>query len=267
MVPENAYQGKIVNEIRYDHAELASVLEAYVTAISKNKGGSLSSIWLEGFEAVLDTYLGKVPETFTFEGKEYTPASFRDAMKINADNYIEFTSFNAYPYNAQVVLNIPDNWANGAYYNLELNEYQNLVVHALKEGYTVAIDADVSEKTFSSRDGIAVIPAINSKEMSEDEKAKLFKEPVTEKIITPEFRQQEFNNYNTTDDHLMHITGLLKDQNGTMYFRVKNSWGTKGQGNDGNVYFSESFFKLKSISVMMHKDAVPSKLKKKLGIK
>ena len=267
MVPENAYQGKIVNEIRYDHAELASVLEAYVTAISKNKGGSLSSIWLEGFEAVLDTYLGKVPETFTFEGKEYTPASFRDAMKINADNYIEFTSFNAYPYNAQVVLNIPDNWANGAYYNLELNEYQNLVVHALKEGYTVAIDADVSEKTFSSRDGIAVIPAINPKEMSEDEKAKLFKEPVTEKIITPEFRQQEFNNYNTTDDHLMHITGLLKDQNGTMYFRVKNSWGTKGQGNDGNVYFSESFFKLKSISVMMHKDAVPSKLKKKLGIK
>ena len=267
MVPENAYQGKIVNEIRYDHAELASVLEAYVTAISKNKGGSLSSIWLEGFEAVLDTYLGKVPETFTFEGKEYTPASFRDAMKINADNYIEFTSFNAYPYNTQVVLNIPDNWANGAYYNLELNEYQNLVVHALKEGYTVAIDADVSEKTFSSRDGIAVIPAINSKEMSEDEKAKLFKEPVTEKIITPEFRQQEFNNYNTTDDHLMHITGLLKDQNGTMYFRVKNSWGTKGQGNDGNVYFSESFFKLKSISVMMHKDAVPSKLKKKLGIK
>jgi len=267
MITEDAYQGKIVNKKRYDHAELASVLEAYVTAISKNKGGSLSTVWLEGFEAVLDTYMGKVPEKFTFEGKKYTPSSFRDAMKINADNYIEFTSFDAYSYNQQVVLNIPDNWANGAYYNLELEEYQNLVVHALKEGYTVTIDADVSEKTFSSKNGIAIIPATNLKEMSEDEKTKLFKEPITEKFITPKFRQQEFNNYNTTDDHLMHITGLLKDQNGTMYFRVKNSWGTKGLGNNGNVYFSEAFFKLKSISVMIHKDAVPKKLKKRLGIK
>ena len=267
LVPEDAYQGKIVNEKRYDHAELASVLEAYVKAISSNKAGSLSNVWLEGFEAVLDTYLGEVPTEFTYEGKKYTPESFRDALKINADNYIEFTSFDAYPYNTQVVLNIPDNWANGVYYNLELNEYQDLVVNALKNGYTVAIDADVSEKTFSARDGMAIIPAANIKEMSSDEKSKLFKEPVTEKVITPEFRQQEFNNLNTTDDHLMHITGLLKDQNGTMYFRVKNSWGTNGMGHEGNVYFSEAFFKLKSISVMMHKDAVPKKLKKKLGIK
>ncbi len=267
MMPEDAYQGKIVNEKRYDHAELASVLGAYVTAISKNKGGSLSNVWLEGFEAVLDTYLGEVPTEFTYEGKKHTAESFRDALKINADDYIEFTSFDSYPYDTQVVLNIPDNWANGAYYNLELNEYQNLVVHALRNGYSVAIDADVSEKTFSGRNGMAIIPAMNINEMSDEEKAKLFKEPVTEKIITPEFRQQEFNNLNTTDDHLMHITGLLKDQNGTMYFRVKNSWGTKGQGHEGNVYFSEAFFKLKSISVMMHKDAVPDKLKKKLGIK
>ena len=267
MVTEDAYQGKIVNEKRYDHAELASVLEAYVKAISKNKGESLSKVWLEGFEAVLDTYLGKIPTEFTYEGKKYTPESFRDALKINPDDYIEFTSFDAYPYNTQVVLNIPDNWANGAYYNLELNEYQELVIHALKEGYTVAIDSDVSEKTFSARDGMAIIPAMSIAEMSAEEKSKLFKEPVTEQIITPEFRQQEFNNLNTTDDHLMHITGLLKDQNGTMYFRVKNSWGTSGMKHEGNVYFSEAFFKLKSISVMMHKDAIPNKLKKKLGIK
>ena len=266
MMPEDAYQGKIVNEKRYDHAELASVLEAYVKAISSNKGGSLSNVWLEGFESVLDTYLGKVPTEFTYEGKKYTAESFRDALKINADDYIEFTSFDAYPYNTQVVLNIPDNWANGAYYNLELNDYQDLVVSALKNGYTVAIDSDVSEKTFSAGDGMAIIPAMSISEMSTEEKSKLFKEPVTEKIITPEYRQQEFNNLNTTDDHLMHITGLLKDQNGTMYFRVKNSWGTNGMGHEGNIYFSEAFFKLKSISVMMHKNAIPKKLKKKLGI-
>ena len=266
MVPEDAYQGKIVSKKRYDHAELASVLEAYVKAISSNKAGSLSNIWLEGFEAVLDTYLGKVPTEFTYDGKKYTPKSYRDALKINPDDYIEFTSFDAYPYNTQVVLNIPDNWANGTYYNLELNEYQELVIHALKEGYTVAIDSDVSEKTFSARDGMAIIPAMSIAEMSAEEKTKLFKEPITEKIITPKYRQQEFNNLNTTDDHLMHITGLLKDQNGTMYFRVKNSWGTNGMGHEGNVYFSEAFFKLKSISVMMHKDAVPKKLRKKLDI-
>lgn len=267
LVTEDAYRGRIVNDKKYDHAELASVLEAYVVAISKNKGGSLSNVWLEGFEAVLDTYLGDVPTEFTYEGKKYTPESFRDELKINADDYIEFTSFDAYSYDTQVVLNIPDNWANAAYYNLELNDYQALVVSALENGYSVAIDADVSEKTFSAKNGIAIIPAMNLNEMSAEEKAKLFKEPVTEKIITPEFRQQEFNNFNTTDDHLMHITGLLKDQNGTMYFRVKNSWGTEGLGHEGNVYFSEAFFKLKSISVMMHKDAVPKKLKKRLGIK
>ncbi|MEN8138635.1 MAG: C1 family peptidase [Bacteroidota bacterium] len=267
LITEEAYQGKIVNKNRYDHSELASVLEGYVNAVTKNESGSLSSIWLKGFEAVLDTYLGEIPESFKFEGKEYTPASFRDALKINPDDYLQFTSFKSYPYNSQVVLNIPDNWANGSYYNLELKEYQNLIEHALKEGYSVAIDADVSEKTFSSKQGMAIVPAMDLNEMDKEEKEILFKVPVTEKIITPEFRQQEFNNFNTTDDHLMHITGLLKDQNGTLYFRVKNSWGTEGQGHNGNVYFSESYLQLKSISVMMHKDAVPSKLKKKLGIK
>jgi len=267
IVIEEAYHGHIVDPSKYNHAELANLLGAYVKAIAQNKGGKLSTVWLPGFEAVLDTYLGEVPDEFTFEGKKYTPASFRDAMKIDADNYVQFTSFNAYPYNSTVVLNMPDNWANGSYYNLELNEYQNLVVTALKKGYTVTIDADVSESTFNAGAGLAIIPNTDLKEMSAEEKEKLFKEPITEKVITPEYRQQEFDNLNTTDDHLMHITGLLKDQNGTLYFRVKNSWGTKRVAHEGNVYFSEAFFKLKSISVMMHKDAVPSKLKNKLGIK
>ena len=267
IVTEEAYHGHIVDSTKYNHAELANLLGVYVKAIAENKGGELSKVWLDGFEAILDTYMGVVPEEFTFEGKKYTPDSFRNAMKIDADNYVQFTSFEAYPYNSTVVLNMPDNWANGSYYNLELNEYQNLVVDALKKGYTVTIDADVSEKTFNASKGLAIVPEKKFKEMSAEEKAKLFNEPITEKVITPEYRQQEFDNLNTTDDHLMHITGLLKDQNGTLYFRVKNSWGTNGLAHEGNVYFSEAFFKLKSISVMMHKDAVPNKLRKKLGIK
>ncbi len=259
IVPEEAYHGHIVDSTKYNHAELANLLGAYVKAIIQKKGGKLSNVWLDGFESVLDTYMGKVPEDFTYEGKKYTPASFRDAMEINADDYIEFTSFEAYPYNSTVILNMPDNWSNGSYYNLELNEYQDLVVNALKNGYTVTIDADVSEKTFNARKGLAIVP--------EEITPEVFDKPVKEKVITPEYRQQEFNNLNTTDDHLMHITGLLKDQNGTLYFRVKNSWGTDGLAHEGNVYFSEAFFKLKSISVMMHKDAVPKKLRKKLGIK
>ncbi|MCK5781244.1 MAG: aminopeptidase [Flavobacteriales bacterium] len=267
LVPEDAYAGKLVNKDRYDHAELSYILETYLNAILEKKGGTISPVWENGFEGILDAYLGEVPEEFKFEGKEYSPESFRDAMKINPDDYIQFTSFQAYPYNSKVILNIPDNWSNGSYYNLELNEYEDLVINALKNGYTVAIDSDVSEKTFSSKYGMAIVPATDINTMSNEDKSKLFKEPVEEMIITPELRQQEFYNGNTTDDHLMHITGLLKDQNGTMYFKVKNSWGTNGQGHEGNVYFSEAFFKLKSISVMMHKDAVQKKLKKKLGIK
>jgi len=267
IVTEEAYQGKIVNKSQYNHAELATVLTAYVEAIVKNKGGSISTVWFAGFEAVLDTYLGEIPEEFEFDGKKYSPSSFRDALKINADDYIEFTSFDAYPYNSTTVLNIPDNWSNGTYYNITLDDYQNLVEYALKNGYTVALDVDVSERTFSSKKGMAIIPEMEAKEMTAEEKKKLFVEPVTEKEITPEFRQQEFDSQNTTDDHLMHITGLLTDQNGTKYFKVKNSWGTERTGNEGHIYMSEAFFKLKSISVMIHKDAVPSNLKKKLNIK
>ncbi len=267
LVTEDAYGGKLVNKNRYDHAELAHMLEAYLKALLDKKGGSLSPVWMNGFEGILDAYLGDIPEKFKFEGKEYTPQSFRDAMKINPDDYIEFTSFKAHPYNSKFILNISDNWANGSYYNLELKDYEDLVISALKNGYTVAIDSDVSDKGFSAKNGIAIVPAVSFNEMSAEQRAKLFVEPIDEVVVTPELRQQEFDNGNTTDDHLMHITGLLKDQNGNIYFRVKNSWGTKRVAHEGNVYFSESFFKLKSIAIMVHKDAVPKKLKKKLGIK
>lgn len=266
LVPETDYQGKIVDKEKYNHAELAHILKAYVTAVIENKGGKLSTVWLAGFEAVLDTYLGKVPEKFTFENKEYTPSSFRDEMKIKADDYIEFTSFNAYSYNSQIILNIPDNWANGSYYNLSLKDYQSVVENALNNGYSVALDADVSEKYFSSYYGMAIVPEKDMNEMDKDERKQLFKNVIPEKTITPEYRQQEFDNQNTTDDHLMHITGILKDQNGTTYYKVKNSWGTDNKGNNGHIYFSEAFFQLKSISIMIHKDAISNTLKKKLNI-
>ena len=266
LVPEADYQGKIVDKEKYNHAELAHVLKAYVSAIVDNKGGKLSTVWLAGYEAVLDTYLGAIPETFTFENKTYTPIQFRDEMKIKAEDYIEFTSFNAYPLNSKIILNIPDNWANGSYYNVSLSDYQKVVEDALNNGYSVALDIDVSEKYFSSFYGMAIVPEKEMSEMGKEERKKLFKNVVAEKKITPDYRQQEFNNQNTTDDHLMHITGMLKDQNGVLYFKVKNSWGTENLGNEGHIYVSEAFFQLKSIAVMVHKDAVSKAIKKKVNI-
>lgn len=267
IIPEENYKAKIVDNEKYNHSELATVLDAYVKAIIKNKGKHISPVWLDGFNAILDVYLGEVPEDFIFYEKRYTPSSFRDDMGIDVDNYVEITSFEGHKYNSKFILNIPDNWSNASYYNLNLDDYYNLVINALKKGYSVTFDADVSEKTFSAKEGIAIIPATDFENMSEDEKSKLFKEPIKEKKITPKLRQEEFYNYKTTDDHLMHITGIAKDKAGTLFFKVKNSWGTDRWKNDGYIYVSEAFFKLKSIAVMMHKDAIPSNIKRKLDIK
>ncbi|MCK5823886.1 MAG: aminopeptidase [Ichthyobacteriaceae bacterium] len=268
IVTEDFYSAKIVDKNRYDHAELATILEAYLVAVNKKKGGELSTVWLNGFEAVLNAYMGNIPKNIKFEGKNYTPIKLRDALGIDASNYVEITSFNKYPYYSTPILDIPDNWANGAYYNMPINDLQSLVIDALNKGYTVAIDADVSEKTFSSTDGMAIIPKADLKDLSNNEISKMLTDkPVEEMKITENFRQAEFNNLNTTDDHLMHITGMLEDKNGTKYFKVKNSWGTENRGNDGYIYMSEAYFKLKTISVMLHKDAIDKKTKNKLKIK
>jgi len=262
LMPQEAFSGLFPTESNHNHAEMVAVLEAVVKTYVDNPGKQLSKNWKKTIEAILDVYLGKNLASFTFEGKQYTTSSFREMTRIVADDYITVTSFSHAPFYEQFILNIPDNWSNGSMYNLPLDEFMEMVDYALNNGFTVELDCDVSERTFSSKDGVAVIP----KDSENDIKALQGVYP--EMNISQEYRQDEFENFTTTDDHLMHITGILRDQNGTKYYKVKNSWGTdeKRTKNGGYVYFSEAYMRLKSISIMVHKDAVPKSTAKKLSI-
>ncbi len=263
LVPNSAYSGLKALESNHNHAEMEAVLKAMLDVYVTNPGKKLSKNWKPAIEHVLDVYLGKRPESFQFEGKTYTPQSFLEMTNINPDDYVTITSFTHQPYYEKFILNIPDNFSNGSFYNVTLDELVAVTKNALQTGYTVELDCDVSETTFSAKYAVASIPekAVSSRS---DFSAEIRKE----KIITAEYRQEEFENYTTTDDHLMHITGLAKDQNGNTYFRVKNSWGsnTDRVPNDGHVNMSEAFFRLKTISVMVHKDALPKALREKLNL-
>jgi len=203
---------------------------------------------------ILDTYMGKNPLTFSYKGSVYTPQTFAAITKLNPDDYVTITSFTQQPFYSKFILNIPDNFSNGFFYNVPLNDMMGVINTALANGYTVALDVDVSEPTFSSRNGIAVLP------LNADDDKKSLTEIVPEQKGTQLSRQQAFENYSTTDDHLMHITGMLTDQNGNTYYKVKNSWGTK-LANGGYVYMSEAFTRMKAISIMVHKDAISKELK------
>ena len=261
LVPIEVYTGLFKTRKRHNHAELVAVLKAMLNAYIKNPAGKLSPKWRDAVEALLDIYIGKKVDNFTYNGKKYTPKSFLKETKINPDDYITLTSYTHQPFYTSFILNIPDNWSNGSFYNLPLDEFINTIDSALKKGYTVALDCDVSERTFSSKDGVAVIPL-------EEGNLKALQGIYPEKTITQEYRQQEFENYNTTDDHLMHITGIVSDQNGTKYYKVKNSWGTNPNrtNHNGYIYMSEAYVRLKAISILLHKDAVAEKILKQLGL-
>ncbi|MFD1613811.1 C1 family peptidase [Gelatiniphilus marinus] len=256
LVPNVAYSGLETDALRHNHAEMIAVLKGLLNVFIDNPGKQLSPKWKQVTESVLDTYLGKNISTFNYDGVQYTPKSFLEMTKIDPEDYISITSFSHKPYYSNFILNIPDNFSNGSFLNVELNDLVNITNTALKAGYSIALDCDVSEKTFSSKHGLAVIPKdeVNNK----DALTKI----MSEKTISQVLRQQEFENYNTTDDHLMHITGMLKDQNGTTYYKVKNSWGNNPDrvAHNGYIYMSEAYFKLKTISIMVHKDVVPKKI-------
>ena len=262
LVPQEAFSGLFATEESHNHAEMVAVLEAMVKTYVANPGKKLSKKSTKALDAVLDVYLGKNTTSFTYEGKKYTPQSFLAMTKIEAKDYVTITSFTHKPFYSEFILNIPDNWSNGMMYNVPLDDMMAIIDNALQNGFTVALDCDVSERSFSSKDGVAVVP-----KDSENIKDAL-KGVYPEMNITQEYRQDEFENYTTTDDHLMHITGSLKDQNGTKYYRVKNSWGTdeKRTANGGYVYFSEAYMRLKTISIMVHKDAVPKSTFNKLNL-
>ena len=262
LVPESEFSGLIGGETSHDHSQLSKDIKTVLDAYVKSNKNSDHPNWQADIEAILDKKLGKKVEEFAYEGIVYTPYSFLEMTGVNPEEYITITSFEHVPYYNSFILNIPDNFANGSFYNVPLNEFNEIAQDVLNKGYSIEWDGDVSEATFSSKHGIAVIP--NKIENSK----KSLTEIVPEKEITAAYRQQEYDNYNTTDDHLMHIMGMVKDQKGNLYYKVKNSWGSNSNrvGNDGYIYMSESFFKLKSISILVHKDALSIDLKKKLDI-
>jgi bleomycin hydrolase len=257
LVPESVYSGKGTST-EFDHTKMVVELEKIVKTTVENPT-PFNTNWKASFEAVLDQYMGKNVTEFMYDGKNYTPKQFLEFTGLKLDNYVTITSFTHEPYHTKFILNIPDNFANGSMYNLPLDEFISSIDNSLEKGFTVALDADVSEKSFSGQRGIAVVP------FNDTDIPAVFKEIKKEKTITPELRQAEFENLNTTDDHLMHIVGKVKDQNGTIYYKVKNSWG-KDSGKEGYVYMSVSYLRLKAISVLIHKDALNKKTRSILGI-
>jgi bleomycin hydrolase len=278
IVPEEAYKGLEYGEDKHNHAEMDAVLKAVVEQLVKNPQGKLTPSWKKAVSGILDAYFGVVPSEFTYEGKKYTPQSFAKELGLDMDDYVIITSFTHHPFYEQFVLEVPDNWALGLTYNVPLEELMEITEHAVTKGFSVAWASDVSEKGFSFRDGLAIVPEDEStiqtkgrdnaqfNDAGAQKVSSAFDAPVKERVITQEMRQEGFDNYQTQDDHGMHFTGLVKDQVGTKYFIVKNSWG-KANDCDGYFYASEAFFKYKTTNIMVHKDGIPKEMKKKLGIK
>ena len=281
IMPQEAYMGLNYGTEKDVHGELDAILTAYVKAVVENKNHEVTPVWLKAYESVLDTYLGEVPEKFTYKGKEYSPKSYAESLGLDADNYIEIGSYTHHPFYEKFILEVQDNWMWDAIYNVPIDEMMQIMDNALENGYTIAWGADVSEKGFSWNNGVAVVPEESKENLSDNEQSKWaeltdrqraklfysFDAPAKEKVITQEMRQKGFDNYKTTDDHGMHITGIAKDQNGTKYYIVKNSWSAKGNDYAGYFYASEAFVKLKTIDFMIHKDALSKGMKKKLEIK
>jgi bleomycin hydrolase len=260
MMPEVAYSGLPAGQTEHDHGAMDIVLESITKSVIEKKLNEQNQDWRKAIEGVLDAYIGALPKEFTYDGKKYTAASFRDAMGINADDYVCLTSFTHHPYYSSFVVEVPDNWSKGAYYNLPLNEFQSTIDNALDKGFTIAWDADVSEKGFSFKNGLGILPADSVK------KENYFKKIVTEKSVTAEARQAQYDSFATTDDHLMHITGKAKDQNGAVYYMTKNSWGSENPYG-GYQYISTPYLQMKTVAIVIHKDALPAEIKAKLGIK
>lgn len=280
LVPENVYKGLNYGTENHVHGELDAVLAKYMKAVIENKNKKVTPVWKEAFAGIIDSYLGKLPEDFTYKGKNYSPESFaNNVLGLNADNYIELSSFSHHPFYSTFILEIPDNWLWGSVYNLPLNEFADVIDHSLKNGYTVAWAADVSHKGFLYNKGIALIPETEIENMEGLEKAKWEKLSkrdrenqiyelntiVKEKKITQEFRQESFDNYTTTDDHGMLIVGTAHDQKGNEYYIIKNSWGT-GDKYKGYFYASKAFVIMQATNIMVNKEAVPKEIRKKLNI-
>jgi len=254
MATEDAFPGRRDLTKPHNHSELASTQTAILENYMKQKNARPSYQWTEVLNSVLNVYMGELPKTVEVAGKAMSPVAFAQEMKINADDYVELTSYSHHPWYSAFSLELPDNWSHDNYYNLPLDELMQVMNHALENGYSFVWDGDVSEKFFQHKKGAAIVPQADDAEMK----------PQAEKRIDQAIRQEAFLSWNSTDDHLMHITGLSKDQEGTAYYKTKNSWGDKSNAFGGYLYMSESYMRLHTVAIMVHKDALPKAIGKKI---
>lgn len=277
-MPEEAYAGLEYGENKHNHYEMFEALDGYLKGVAKNRNGKISTAWLPGFIGILDAYMGKVPETFTYNGKTYTPQSFAKEIGLTPEKFVNITSYTHHPFYTWFALEIPDNWQWKESFNVPMNELQKIVDEALDAGYTIGWAADVSEGGFKWRKGYAVIPAgKDEKDMDGTELSRWVQlsdkdrenskydinGPVKEKEVTQESRQESFDNYETTDDHGMTIIGYATDQEGNRYYKVKNSWDTN-QLYNGYFYVSVPYFLEKTLSIMVNEDAIDKNIAKKM---
>lgn len=263
-VPRSVYSGLQEGQTRNNMKEMSGMIESVLASVIKNE--KLSPNWEKAYTSVIDTYLGEAPTEFTYEGKKYTPKTFADkVVGINPDDYVEVSAFTEYPLYSKFTLLVPDNWAFDQVWNVKTDELVEIVDNALKNGYTVAWGGDVSEKGFSWKNGVAYVPEKDFADMTVDERTTMFNGPKPEKKVNDADRQKAFDNYETTDDHGMHIVGIAKDQNGKEYYIVKNSWGLSNDYK-GYMYMTKEFMKYKATDIMVHKNALPKAIARKLSI-
>ena len=284
LATEEAYSGKNYGSNDHNHGEIDAVLKAYVDAIIKKEGGKITTAWTGAFESILDAYFGKIPTEMTVNSKKISPKSFLESTGLKLEDYVEITSFNHHPFYQSFILEIPDNWARAQYYNVPLDELMAIIENSLMKGYSVCWDGDVSEKGFAYKKGVAILPASKVEDLKNTDMSRWtevaekdrisqmfsFEKPVPEVNVTQENRQLNFDNQTTTDDHLMHLVGIATDQNGVKYYYTKNSWGidygTENQIYNGYLYMSEPFVRMKTIAILVHKDAIPVEIAMKMGI-
>jgi bleomycin hydrolase len=263
-LPQSVYSGLNYGTSKNKFGEFQGVLKGILDAIVRNANGTLTPVWKTAFEKVVDVYLGEVPASFDWKGKTYTPRTFADqVVGIKPTEYIEFSSFNNYPFYTQVPLLVQDNWDFQKVTNVPINDITTIIDHAIANGYTIAWATDVSEKYFSWKNGVAFVPEKNWEDMEEAEQKSLFNGKAAERVITQELRQKAFDNYETTDDHGMHIVGSAKDQTGKDYYMVKNSWGEKNDYK-GYLYVSKAYVQYKTTAFLVHKGAVPKDILSKI---
>lgn len=249
-IPEEVYSGK--KEEIHNHSKMEKELKSYLDTLLAHR--PIPTMWRDSFSNIMDKHLGEVPDRFTYDGKEYTPKTFAtDYIGLNLKDYVGFTSFAHQPFYEKVVVEVPDNFSNGMYYNLPLDEFMRVVDYALHRGYSIEWDGDVSERGFMAREGLALL-------LDDSTKFEGLPNIPNEMAVDQKSRQIAFDKQITTDDHLMHITGIAKGPDGEHYYLVKNSWGTKVSF-QGYLMMSEPYFAMKTVCIYVHQDAVPDFVK------